>query len=122
MFKYIALSVNYAVALLYLWQTCNCWVLLSPIFHTLILRTPSQCYSNHCQPGEHGQWKACGECGLAQWVRMKHCYRCQVCVHKFDHHCIFLDLCIGEFNHKYFVAFLWFHLLSAFLQATTYLG
>lgn len=37
---------------------------------------------------------------------MKHCYKCQCCIHKYDHHCVLMDICIGEFNHKYYLLFL----------------
>ena len=43
---------------------------------------------------------------------MKHCYRCQKCVHKYDHHCVLLNICIGEMNQKYYIAFLYAHLYN----------
>lgn len=43
---------------------------------------------------------------------MKHCYRCQKCVHKYDHHCVLLDVCIGEANQKYYIAFLYANLYN----------
>ena len=37
---------------------------------------------------------------------MRHCYKCNQCVHKYDHHCVLMDICIGEFNHRYYLLFL----------------
>lgn len=51
---------------------------------------------------------------------MQHCYYCNVCVHKYDHHCVLLGICIGESNQKYYIPFLWFFLLSSFIQLITY--
>lgn len=40
------------------------------------------------------------------YYRMRHCPRCDHCIHKYDHHCFLLEVCIGEFNHKYYICFL----------------
>jgi hypothetical protein len=49
---------------------------------------------------------------IPRYLRMKHCFRCKKCVHKYDHHCVLLDICIGEFNQKYYIGFLYAHLYN----------
>ena len=40
---------------------------------------------------------------------MRHCYKCERCVHKYDHHCFLMGACVGEFNHKYYILFLYLY-------------
>mmetsp|Transcript_98218 Transcript_98218/g.204851 ORF Transcript_98218/g.204851 Transcript_98218/m.204851 type:complete len:389 (+) Transcript_98218:204-1370(+) len=53
----------------------------------------------------------CQTCNLMKPARSKHCSLCNVCVAKFDHHCIWINSCVGVGNHKYFLLFLWWHLV-----------
>lgn len=40
-----------------------------------------------------GEQEICDKCGIAKEIRMKHCNKCERCVHKFDHHCFW----VGKF-------------------------
>jgi len=53
----------------------------------------------------------CKTCEIAKPARSKHCSLCKVCVAKFDHHCIWINNCVGVSNHKYFLGFLFMHLV-----------
>lgn len=53
----------------------------------------------------------CTSCDLVKPARSKHCSLCKVCVAKFDHHCIWINNCVGVGNHKWFLMFLFWHLL-----------
>ena len=57
------------------------------------------------EEGEGRRW--CGQCGLWQPLRAKHCRVCDRCVRRYDHHCIWLGSCVGERNHGLF----WWYLL-----------
>jgi len=39
---------------------------------------------------------------------MKHCKKCDKCIHKFDHHCFWIGGCVGELNHRKFYLFVLF--------------
>mmetsp|Transcript_23248 Transcript_23248/g.66076 ORF Transcript_23248/g.66076 Transcript_23248/m.66076 type:complete len:382 (-) Transcript_23248:118-1263(-) len=56
----------------------------------------------------------CKTCDLAKPARSKHCSLCNVCVAKFDHHCIWINNCVGVGNHRYFLMFLFWHLVLCF--------
>lgn len=90
------------------------WFFVCALSHLLIILNDSACYAGHCQSVlATTSWQIdCSECGCRRWIRMKHCYRCRKCVHKYDHHCLFLDMCIGEFNQKYYILFLWTYLCN----------
>lgn len=56
----------------------------------------------------------CKTCNLIKPGRSKHCSLCDACVAKFDHHCIWINNCVGVGNHKYFLGFLFSHLVLCF--------
>jgi len=37
----------------------------------------------------------CENCDLYRIIRSKHCYKCGICVPRFDHHCFWVGGCIG---------------------------
>lgn len=43
-------------------------------------------------------YKYCEICKIEKYLRMKHCDKCEICVHKFDHHCFW----IGFFDCFFF--------------------
>lgn len=53
----------------------------------------------------------CSTCNIQKPARSKHCALCNVCVARFDHHCIWLNTCVGLGNHKWFLSFLFWHLV-----------
>lgn len=75
----------------------------------------------HCELFEwDNQIFASGECSTCQLIkpaRSKHCSLCNMCVTRFDHHCIWLNNCVGLGNHKYFLGFLFWHLVLCFYGA-----
>eukprot|EP00927_Polykrikos_kofoidii_P030119 TRINITY_DN2597_c0_g1_i1.p1 TRINITY_DN2597_c0_g1~~TRINITY_DN2597_c0_g1_i1.p1 ORF type:complete len:409 (+),score=68.24 TRINITY_DN2597_c0_g1_i1:119-1345(+) len=56
-------------------------------------------------------FSTCQTCDLVKPARSKHCALCDVCVSKFDHHCIWINSCVGVGNHRWFLAFLFTHLI-----------
>ena len=66
------------------------------VLHFLLLNRDSSCWKGHCDCQE-GVGVRCQEegCGVVKWCRMRHCYHCRRCIHKYDHHCVLLDVCIG---------------------------
>lgn len=62
--------------------------------------------------------KECPTCKIKKPARSKHCGICNRCVARFDHHCGWMNNCIGEKNTRYFMAFLFWHLLLCLYGAT----
>lgn len=56
----------------------------------------------------------CKTCGLVKPARSKHCSMCGICIAKFDHHCIWINNCVGVHNHRWFLGFLFCHLVLCF--------
>lgn len=54
----------------------------------------------------------CLECNLVRIPRSKHCKSCNVCVARFSHHCFWFNKCIGQDNYKYFIIFLFLHVIT----------
>lgn len=59
----------------------------------------------------------CSTCQLKKPARSKHCGLCDICVCRFDHHCIWINNCVGVGNHKWFLSFLFVHLVICFYGA-----
>eukprot|EP00301_Raphidiophrys_heterophryoidea_P006754 c12699_g3_i1.p1 GENE.c12699_g3_i1~~c12699_g3_i1.p1 ORF type:complete len:403 (+),score=69.89 c12699_g3_i1:1241-2449(+) len=57
------------------------------------------------------QKKYCDTCGLDRPARSKHCRVCNRCVSRFDHHCIWINSCVGMKNLRWFLSFLWMHVV-----------
>jgi len=53
----------------------------------------------------------CKTCNIDKPARSKHCRVCNVCVEKFDHHCIWINQCVGVKNYRWFLLFLFFHII-----------
>mmetsp|Transcript_57927 Transcript_57927/g.186038 ORF Transcript_57927/g.186038 Transcript_57927/m.186038 type:complete len:377 (+) Transcript_57927:134-1264(+) len=56
----------------------------------------------------------CKTCEVTKPARSKHCSLCNSCVARFDHHCIWINNCVGVGNHRWFLGFLFWHVVLCF--------
>jgi len=78
----------------------------------VITKHNSSCFQHHLYDDVlYVEGKACRTCDTKKIARSKHCSTCNHCVPTFDHHCIWLNQCIGELNYRYFLTFLFTHIL-----------
>ena len=49
--------------------------------------------------------------------RTHHCRTCNACILKYDHHCPWLNQCVGLGNERYFILFMLWFSLGAFIFA-----
>jgi hypothetical protein len=66
-------------------------------------------------PPPHGT--TCASCETARPARSKHCRLCGHCVRRFDHHCPWINNDVAENNHRYFLLFLFSHVISCYWAA-----
>ena len=59
----------------------------------------------------------CSTCKIIRPPRSFHCSECGVCIENHDHHCPWIGICIGRRNTRYFVLYLFFMTLHAFMSA-----
>lgn len=112
-----SLAIHFLIIILFIYFHSSTFLplIIAPILHFLVLNNDSSCHPNHCQIHIQRRFKEerlCQICKLDEWIRMKHCYKCNRCIHKYDHHCFLMGICIGQFNHKYYLLFLYAYLVN----------
>ena len=60
----------------------------------------------------------CNSCKFVKPARSKHCTVCDVCVERFDHHCVWINNCVGRQNYKYFLSFVFMHIIICLYGGT----
>ena len=53
----------------------------------------------------------CTTCEIDKPARSKHCGMCGACIQKFDHHCVWINQAVGLYNYRFFLLFLFFHVI-----------
>ena len=48
----------------------------------------------------------CPNCETLYTIDSRHCYICNMCVHRFDHHCQWINNCVGKSNHHIFYVYI----------------
>lgn len=61
------------------------------------------------------QLSFCSTCKIIRPPRSFHCGDCGVCIEIHDHHCPWVGTCIGKRNTRYFVLFLFYTAIHAFI-------
>ena len=64
---------------------------------------------------KHNKLSYCQTCKILRPPRSFHCSSCGVCVEVHDHHCPWVGNCVGHRNIRYFIGFLLFTSLHAFV-------
>ena len=67
------------------------------------------------QNNKHNKLSYCATCKILRPPRSFHCGSCGVCVEVHDHHCPWVGTCVGYRNTRYFVGFLLFTSIHAFV-------
>ena len=57
----------------------------------------------------------CGSCEMLRPPRSFHCSTCGCCVEVHDHHCPWVGSCVGQRNIRYFIGFLFWTSIHAFV-------
>jgi hypothetical protein len=60
----------------------------------------------------------CLTCCIVRPPRAFHCSTCDVCVEAQDHHCPWMGTCIGQRNLRYFISFLLYTSVHAWISFT----
>ncbi|ODQ77417.1 hypothetical protein BABINDRAFT_15649 [Babjeviella inositovora NRRL Y-12698] len=62
-----------------------------------------------------GGFRYCTKCSVWKPDRTHHCSACRRCILRMDHHCPWFAVCIGHNNYRYFVQFLGYTVVYAFV-------
>lgn len=57
----------------------------------------------------------CGSCDILRPPRSFHCSTCGCCVEVHDHHCPWVGTCVGRRNIRYFIGFIFWTSIHAFI-------